>query len=133
MADSKLTETSLRSPLGRVRGLGSAKEGVSHWWAQRVTAVALVPLTLWFVFSIAVMAGADHAAVRAWIAAPFNTVLLVLLVVATFHHAQLGLQVVIEDYIHAEGAKLVWLLLMKGLCLLLGLTAILSILRIAFA
>jgi len=132
MAD-KLSHTSLRSPLGRVRGLGSAKEGVAHWWAQRMTGLVLVPLSLWFAFAVAGLAGAEQAAVRAWIAAPVNSVLLVVLVGATFHHAQLGMQVVIEDYIHGEACKLATLLAVKGLSLLLGLAGILAILRIALA
>ncbi|WP_144186570.1 succinate dehydrogenase, hydrophobic membrane anchor protein [Elioraea rosea] len=127
----KLTRTTLRSGLGRVRGLGSAKEGVQHWWAQRVTAIALVPLTLWFVASVILLAGADHATVSAWIARPLNTVLLIALVAATFWHAALGLQVVIEDYIHTEGTKLVVLLAVKALLALVGLAGIVAVLRVA--
>lgn len=127
----KLTRTSLRSGLGRVRGLGSAKEGVNHWWAQRVTAIALVPLTLWFVASVILLAGADHATVSAWIARPVNTVLLLALLVSTFWHAALGLQVVIEDYIHSEGAKLVVLLGVKALLALVGLAGVVAVLRVA--
>jgi succinate dehydrogenase / fumarate reductase membrane anchor subunit len=114
-----------------VRGLGSAKEGVNHWWAQRVTAIALVPLTLWFVASVVVLAGADHASVSAWIARPLNTVLLLSLLAATFWHAALGLQVVIEDYIHQERAKLVVLLAVKALLVLIGLSGMLAVLRVA--
>ncbi len=127
----KLTRTSLRSGLGRVRGLGSAKEGVNHWGAQRVTAIALVPLTLWFVASVILLAGADHATVSAWIARPVNTVLLLALLVSTFWHAALGLQVVIEDYIHSEGAKLVVLLGVKALLALVGLAGVVAVLRVA--
>src|SRR5690606_5979046 len=83
----------LRTPLGRVRGLGSAKEGSHHWWMQRVTAVALVPLTLWFVASLLCLAGADHAPAADWLASPLTAVLMLLLIVATFHHLQLGVQV----------------------------------------
>ena len=85
---------SLQNPIGRVRGLGSAKSGSEHWWAQRLTAVALVPLTLWFIYSALALAGADYAAAKAWLATPWNAVLMVLLVIATCHHMQLGLQVV---------------------------------------
>ena len=120
-----------RSPLARARGLGTAKEGVAHWWAQRVTAIALVPLTLWFVVSVISLAGADRAAFAAWAAQPLPAVLLVLLIVATFHHAQLGLQVVIEDYVHAEGVKLAAILLVKGLSVLLGAAAVLAVLHLA--
>ncbi|MCZ6509344.1 MAG: succinate dehydrogenase, hydrophobic membrane anchor protein, partial [Alphaproteobacteria bacterium] len=90
---------SLRSPLGRARGLGSAKSGTQHWWAQRLTAIALVPLTIWFVIAMVAATGSDYTTARAFIGNPVTAVLLVLLIVATFHHAQLGLQVVIEDYV----------------------------------
>lgn len=122
--------SSLRSDLGRVRGLGAAKEGVAHWWAQRVTALALVPLTLWFASSVVSLVGADHAAVVDWIGSPVPAVLLVLLIVATFHHAQLGLQVVIEDYVHAEGMKVALILLVKGAAALLGVVSLFAVLRI---
>lgn len=122
----------LRTPLARARGLGSAKEGVNHWWAQRVTAVALVPLTLWFVVSLLTVLGEDYAQVVAWIGSPLNTVLLVAFLFSTFYHAYLGLQVVIEDYVHTEAAKLATLLATKFLLILLGAAAILAVLRIAF-
>ncbi len=123
---------SLRTPLGRVRGLGSAKEGVSHWWAQRVTAVALVPLVLWFTGSMLSIVHADYDSAVHWVGQPFNTVLLVALLVGAFYHALLGLQVVIEDYVHAEGTKVIALLIMKFIMVLLGASAIFAVLRIAF-
>ena len=123
---------SLRTPLGRVRGLGSAKEGVTHWWAQRLTAIALVPLILWFVVCLLSIAHADYEAAVEWVSQPLNTVLLVVLLFSVFYHAQLGMQVVIEDYVHAEGAKLISLLLMKFILVLLGVSAVLAVLRIAF-
>ncbi len=123
---------SMRSPLGRVRGLGSAREGVDHWWAQRMTALALVPLALWFVAAVVGLTGADHAAARAWIAAPVPAALLVLLIVASFYHGALGLQVVIEDYVHHEGAKLAALIVVGGLSLLLGLAGVLAVLTVLF-
>lgn len=126
------TTPSLRSPLGRARGLGSAKDGTHHWWAQRVTAIAMIPLLLWFVASIVSLAGAPLPAVQAWIASPIWAVLLLSLIVAVFHHAQLGLQVVIEDYVHAEGVKLVLLLAVKGAAWLFGGIAAFSVLKIAF-
>jgi succinate dehydrogenase / fumarate reductase membrane anchor subunit len=131
MAAIKPGSAAMRSGLGRVRGLGSAKDGVAHWWAQRVTALALVPLTLWFVFGIVALAGAPQAQVQAWIAHPVNTVLLVLLVATTFHHLTLGVQVVIEDYIHQEGRKLALLLAVKAMAALFGLAGVLAVLRIA--
>ncbi len=121
-----------RTPIKIARGLGSAKDGVHHWWIQRVTAVALIPLTIWFAFSIASYAGADYATVRAWIGSPLPAVLLILLIAMTFHHAQLGMQVVIEDYVSAKGVQLAALLLVKFLAALLALVGIFAVLRIAF-
>jgi len=123
---------SYRSPLGRARGLGSAREGTAHWWAQRLTAVALVPLTLWFVIGLVGLIGAEYAVVEEWISGPINATLLVLLIVATFHHAQLGLQVVIEDYVHHEGLKIAGIMLVKFAAIVLGLAAVLAVLSISF-
>lgn len=131
MATQKPLQRSLRTPLGRVRGLGAAKEGVAHWWAQRLTALALVPLTLWFVASVIVLTGAGHAEVVGWMSRPHNTVLLLALIGATFWHASLGLQVVIEDYIRGEGRKLAALLAVKAAMVLLALFAALAVLRVA--
>ena len=122
----------LRTPIARVRGLGSAKEGVAHWWTQRVTAVALVPLTLWFVISLLFMVHADYESLQAWIAQPLVTVLLVAFLFSLFYHATLGMQVVIEDYVHQEGAKFASLMVMKFLLILLGGSAIIAVLRITF-
>jgi succinate dehydrogenase / fumarate reductase, membrane anchor subunit len=120
-----------RSPLGHARGLGSAKEGVQHWWVQRMTALALVPLVLWFVASIIGLAGASHAEVVAWIGRPLPAVLLLLLIAAGFHHSQLGLQVVIEDYVHDEGHKMVALIAVKAATIVVGALAALAVIRIA--
>lgn len=120
----------LRSPLGRARGLGSAKAGAAHWWAQRLTAVALVPLTLWFVCGIIRLQGADRGAVVAWLASPLPLVLMLALLVGTFHHLQLGLQVVIEDYVKGHAAKLVSILAMKAACILLTLACLVSVLKL---
>ena len=122
----------LRSPLGRVRGLGAAKEGVGHWWAQRVTAVALVPLTFWFVASIIGLIGADHATFVAWLRQPLNTILMTVFLAVGFHHLQLGLQVVIEDYVHNEAARIASVITVKFACALLALAGIFSVLKIAF-
>jgi succinate dehydrogenase / fumarate reductase membrane anchor subunit len=122
----------LRSTLGRVRGWGSAKDGVHHWWAQRMTAVALVPLSIWFVASVIGLAGAEHAAVVAWIGSPINAALMILLILATFHHGQLGLQVVLEDYVHHEGLKVASIAAVKGLAFLLGTAATIAVLKLAF-
>ena len=123
---------SFRTELARVRGLGSAKQGVHHWWMQRVSAIALVPLTLWFVIAVVAHVGADYATMRAWLGSPVTFGLMVLLVGATFYHAQLGLQVVIEDYIHREGGKIALILLTKLVSLTLALAAVVALLVIAF-
>jgi succinate dehydrogenase / fumarate reductase membrane anchor subunit len=122
----------MRSPLGRVLGLGSAKEGVEHWWHQRTTALLLVPLTLWFVIAVIGLVGADRAAIVAWMHNPMAAMLMILLIAASFYHAALGLQVVIEDYIHGEVAKLVTLLAMRLLCILFVLRGVLAVLKLAF-
>ena len=119
------------SSLRQVRGLGSAKEGVHHWWMQRLTAIALVPLSIWLVVSIALLAGADHAQVTAWIANPIVALLLVLTLIAVFYHLKLGLQVVIEDYVHGQPAKLVCLLANSFGNIALALACILAVLKIA--
>src|SRR5438034_9873215 len=106
----------MRSPVGRAIGLGSAKEGVEHWWLQRVTAVALVPLTVWFVVAVVRLSGADIDAVRDWVGRPLPAILLVLLLIATFWHASLGLQVVIEDYVHTDLAKLGLVIVVRLAC-----------------
>jgi succinate dehydrogenase / fumarate reductase membrane anchor subunit len=121
-----------RSDLARVRGLGSAKEGVQHWWMQRISAIALVPLALWFVIAVVAHIGADYATMRSWLAAPVTFALMALLIGATFYHAALGLQVVVEDYVHAEGAKIAIIVAMKLACLVLALAAVIALMFIAF-
>ncbi|PWV63383.1 succinate dehydrogenase subunit D [Plasticicumulans acidivorans] len=123
---------SLRNPLARVRGLGSAKSGVEHWWVQRLTAVILVPLVLWFAISLISVAHADYATMKSWVGQPFNAALLVALLVTMFYHAKLGLQVVIEDYVHGEMIKLASLLAMNFVVIIAGATAVISVLKIAF-
>jgi succinate dehydrogenase / fumarate reductase, membrane anchor subunit len=125
--------TRMQSPVGRVLGLGSAKEGVEHWWRQRTTALALVPLTIWFVIWVIAMAGADRAAMVAWMHNPLSAVLMIVLIVATFYHAALGLQVVIEDYVHGKGLRLATLIVMRALCVLFVVRGVLAVLTLAFA
>jgi succinate dehydrogenase / fumarate reductase, membrane anchor subunit len=122
--------TVMRSQLGRVRGLGAAKSGVHHWWAERVTSVALVPLTLWFIAAVIRLLGAPHQAMLDWMASPVTIVLMLCLVLATFYHMRLGLQVVIDDYVHVESTRVVLLLLLRGLTAVLALLAIVSVLKL---
>lgn len=128
---AKSTATDMRSDLARARGIGAAKDGVAHWWAQRLTALALIPLALWFVGSIIGLVGASHSAALAWIGSPATAVLLIVLIAATFHHAQLGVQVVIEDYVHHEGLKVAAVVVVKAVAILLAVAAVLAVLKIA--
>jgi succinate dehydrogenase / fumarate reductase membrane anchor subunit len=126
-----MAATRMRSPLGRAIGLGSAKDGVEHWWLQRITAVALVPLSLWFVIAIIRLVGADADSVRDWVGNPLPAILLVLLLIATFYHASLGLQVVIEDYIHAEFAKLGLVIIVRLACFAFVVAGIFAVVSMA--
>ena len=124
---------SLRNPLAKARGLGSAKDGTGHWWAQRVSAIALVPLVLYVLYLLVSLAGADYATVRLTIAEPLNAVLLVLFIGTAFWHARLGLQVVIEDYIHVGWLEITLMIAVKFVYVALGVAAIIAIGRIAFS
>jgi succinate dehydrogenase / fumarate reductase membrane anchor subunit len=121
----------MRTAIGSARGLGSAREGVGHWKMQRLTAIGGVVLGLWFVVSAISLAGADFAAVRSWLGRPLNATLMLLLVVSMYWHAKLGLQVVIEDYVHHEGVKVVSLVAIVLLAFLLGGLSVVSILKVA--
>jgi succinate dehydrogenase / fumarate reductase membrane anchor subunit len=123
----------MRSPLGRALGPGAAKSGTAHWWAQRATAIALLPLALYFVISVLILKGADRAAMAAYMAEPWNAVLFLLLTGAMFYHAALGLQVVIEDYVRAEGKRLALLLLVRAGLWFLALAAAVSVLKLALS
>jgi len=122
---------SIRTPIARARNHGSAKAGVHHWWMQRVTAIALVPLVVWFVVSLLTLVGQPHAAFAGWVANPLVAALLLALIIATFYHAAIGMQVVWEDYIHGHMTRIVVDLVTKGVLALLALLAILAILRLA--
>ncbi|MBC93954.1 MAG: succinate dehydrogenase, hydrophobic membrane anchor protein [Rhodospirillaceae bacterium] len=122
----------LQTPLGRARGLGSAKSGTKHWWAQRVTAIALIPLTIWFVVAMISATGNDYNNAQQFIGNPINAILFILLIVATFHHAQLGLQVVIEDYVHNKPMEIGLLIITKGTVIVLGLSSVFAVLSITF-
>jgi len=129
---SKTNPAVMRTPLGRVRGLGSAKSGTHHWWMQRVTSIALLPLTLWFVVSMLSLAGASYAQTRAFLAWPVNAVLMLALIGLTFHHIAAGLQVVVEDYVRKEMQRIAALLVIKGGCWLMALVCAFAVLRVAF-
>lgn len=122
---------SLRSPLGRVLGSGSAKDGTARWWAERLTLVALVPLTLWFLFSLVLLPSLDFAVIRAWMAVPMSGLLSLLLVAVLTYHAYLGTAVIVEDYVHADGPKLLLMVSLRFLYVLCGGASIFAILRIA--
>ena len=126
-----MNRPSFRSPLGRAIGLGSAKRGSRHWLAERVTAIALVPLTLWFVASIIAHAGSDYTVFIAWLKTPLAAGSMILLLIALFHHTALGLQVVIEDYVHS-GARFAAVIAIQLCCYGLAVAGIVAILRIAF-
>jgi succinate dehydrogenase / fumarate reductase membrane anchor subunit len=122
----------MRTPLARAIGLGSAKEGVRAWLAERVSAVALVPLTLWFAASIIAHTGSDYATFIVWLRTPLAAILMILLLIALFYHTALGLQVVIEDYIHS-GAKFAAVVAVRlGSCAL-ATAGVVATLRIAFS
>jgi succinate dehydrogenase / fumarate reductase membrane anchor subunit len=120
-----------RTPLSQARGLGSAHHGAGHWITERVSAIALVPLTLWGAFGVLRLAAGDYGAAIAWVSEPVNAVLMALLIAISFWHMQLGLRVVIEDYVHTKLGKLSLLVLNLFVCVLFGALAIFSILKVA--
>ncbi len=120
----------LSTPLAKARGLGSAKSGTHHWIAQRLTAIALIPLSIWFVFSLVCMTELSHQAAIEWIQSPLVAVFLLLFIIAMFHHAQLGIQVVIEDYIECKVVKITGIVLLKLVSIIAGLTAATAVLKI---
>ena len=122
----------LRTPLSQVKGLGAAKEGASHWWNLRLTAIALIPLALWFIFSIALIAVADFATVSAWIGSPFSTVMMILAIVVGFYHGYLGLQEIIVDYIANESLKIGTLIIVALLAVLFTMLGVVSVLKVSF-
>ena len=121
---------SLRTPLGRVLGLGSARDGTEHWWAQRVSAVALALLGIWFAGSLTGFESFAHGSVTAFIGDPLNTVLLVLLCLTLAYHSHLGVQVVIEDYVHSSGAKITALVVSRFIHIFVAVLSVYAILRI---
>lgn len=124
--------SALRNPLERAINHGAAGSGVHHWWAQRFSAILLVPLTIWLVWTLAVVAGADYAAARDWIGSPWNASMAILLVGSTFYHARLGVQVVIEDYVHQRALEVALQILVAIAALAGALVSIIAILKVAF-
>jgi succinate dehydrogenase membrane anchor subunit len=123
----------LRTPLGRIQGLGSAKSGTTHFLHQRMTAAALLPLSFWFAIAALAQVGADHASVAVFFGNPVNAVLMFLFLGCALYHMSLGLQIVIEDYVHQEGAKLALLILVRLSAFAIGATAGLALARLALA
>ena len=124
--------SNLRSALGRARGLGSAKEGMHHWWAQRLTALALIPLTVWFVMSLISLIGAGYQEFVHWLANPVNATAMILFLAVALHHAQLGMQVVLEDYVANHALRTTSVIIVKFLCFGLAAFGIVSTLIVAF-
>lgn len=122
--------TAFRTPLKVVRGLGSARDGTAHWWGQRVTAMALAPLSLWFLWFLATLPGSDHATVSNQLGQPLNAVLMLAFIGSLFHHAYLGLQVVIEDYVHPRALEITLMVLIRFGAVLAVLSAAIAILRL---
>ncbi len=127
-----MSDRSLRTPLAKARGLGSAKDGTHHFWVQRLTAVALIPLTIWFALSIASLATAGQVEVVAWMKSPLSATLMLSFIMAGFWHMKLGVQVVIEDYVHTESTKITCLILNNLIAIFLTLAAFLSVLKMLF-
>jgi len=120
-----------QTPLARVEGLGAARSGTGHFWRQRVSAVALIPLSAWFVFAALSLVGADRDSAVAFLHQPVNAIAMALFVIAALHHSILGLQVVIEDYVHAEGWKIALFVLNHLLAWVVGAVSIYALVKIA--
>lgn len=121
-----------QTPLARARGLGPARQGSHYWWRQRVTAIALFPLTFWLALSVVNLPGASYRDVAAWVMAPWNTILLLSFIIIGFFHATLGLQIIIEDYVHTDWLKIFTILGAKIVLAFLALAAVFATLRIVF-
>ena len=120
-----------RTPISQAKGLGSAKEGAHHWWMQRLTAIALVPLTLWFTFSVASNVGANFEEMYQWISSPWVAAFLLLFFIVSYYHGAIGIQVVLEDYVSSEGTRMLIIIITKLILALLGTASAIAIIRIA--
>ena len=123
----------METPLGRVRGLGSARTGAHHWWLERLTSASTLLLFIWLLVSLLRLSALDYGTVTEWLASPVNAVLMLLLVVSTFWHVKLGMQVIIEDYVHEDGNKLALIILLNFAVVAAAALASVAILKIAFA
>lgn len=131
MSASSSPSRSLRSPLGRARGLGSAKDGLHHWWIQRLTSIALVPLSIWFVIALVGLRDADWETYALWVSNPLNATMMVLFIGVGLHHAQSGMQVVLEDYVASHGARVFSIIAVKLICYGLAALSIVSVILVA--
>ncbi len=120
-----------RSAISKAKGLGSSKDGLHHWVVQRLTAIALIPLTLWFCFSVASMTSFDHAALVNWMSSMFNAGLMICTIIAGLYHGALGCQVIIEDYVSDHAVRMVGIITVKGLCFLFAVIGVLSVVKLA--
>ncbi len=125
--------SNLRTPLSKVKGLGSAKGGTDHFWMQRVTALALIPLVIWFCLSLAFMPNANYATMLTWLSSPFNAVLLIVTLIAGFYHAALGMQIIFEDYISNHGTRIIAIIVSNLLLFFFAALGVFSVLKIALS
>ena len=125
--------SNLRTPLSQVKGHGSAKEGTGHFWVQRLTAIAMIPLVLWLCFSVASLPGMSQEEIRVWLSGSFTAVMMIVLVLVGLYHAKLGLQMIIEDYVGNHGTRTVAVIAVTLLCGFLAILGVFSVMRIAFS
>lgn len=128
-----MSDVRMETPLGRVRGLGSAEAGAEHWWHERLTSIAAFLLFVWLIASLLRLPDLDHRTLALWLSSPLAAVPMILLILSTFWHLKMGLQVIVEDYVHEEGGKLFWITIINFLALVGAVTALFAVLKIAFA
>ncbi len=125
--------SNLRTPLSKVKGLGSAKTGTDHFIFQRITALALIPLVIWFCMSLAFLPDANYASVHSWLSSPFNAVLMIVTLIAGFYHSALGTQVILEDYISSHGTRIIAIIITNLLLFFFGALGVFSVLKISIS